>query len=103
MILQTHQELITEIRKFLKEKGMKASTHEELLKMISVFLEDKIVAPTHAELINTVESFLVTNDMKAHEFGKQHLNDSGALPRLKSGSDPRLSTVLKIIKVITGK
>lgn len=59
--------------------------------------------PTHEEIVNDVLVFLAKTGMKAHEFGKKYLNDSGAVSRLKKGSDPRLSTVRKIYQALKGK
>ena len=59
--------------------------------------------PTHQELISDIEKYLEKAGMRAHDFGKKFLNDSGAISRLKSGSDPRLSTVHKIYGVISKK
>ena len=59
--------------------------------------------PTHKRLVADIQAFLTRKGMKAHEFGKMYLNDNGAISRLKKGADPRLSTVIKIYKVIIGK
>ena len=59
--------------------------------------------PTHVEMLKHIEEYLSKTGMKAHDFGKKYLNDSGAVSRLKKGADPRLSTVQKIYKAIMGK
>lgn len=59
--------------------------------------------PTQAELIEAIEKFLDKRKMKPHEFGKKYFNDSGFVPRLKEGVEPRLSTLSKVAKVIKGK
>jgi predicted transcriptional regulator len=56
--------------------------------------------PTHEDLIKDIENHLKKSDVKPHEFGKEHFNDSGAISRLKKGADPRLSTVIKIYNII---
>lgn len=55
---------------------------------------------THKELLEIIDEFLCMKNMKPHDFGKKYFNDSGFLPRLKEGSDPRLSTVIKLVKIV---
>lgn len=61
-----------------------------------------IKIPTHEKLIQDIEEYLSKTGMKSHVFGKQFLNDSGAVSRLRNGADPRLSKVIKIYKAIKG-
>lgn len=56
--------------------------------------------PTHKELVADIEAYIDQNNMTPTIFGKKFLSDSGSVSRLKSGSDPRLSTVQKIYKII---
>lgn len=58
---------------------------------------------THKELLEMIEEYLALKGIKPHVFGKEVLNDSGFVPRLREGSDPRLSTVVKIINTINGR
>ena len=59
--------------------------------------------PTHAKVIEDVDAYIQDKGLNPNTFGKMCLNDTGAIPRLKKGSDPRLSTVLKIYQFIKGR
>lgn len=56
--------------------------------------------PTQKEFINYIKEHLKDTDEKPSSFGRRVLNDSGAIPRLFDGTDPRLSTMNKIDKAI---
>lgn len=80
-------------------------TTEMYIQEVSMFNDDEklITVPNHQELIEKVDKYLGDNNINPHDFGKKHFNDSGLIPRLKEGRDPRLSTVIKIMNVIEGK
>lgn len=59
--------------------------------------------PTHQELIDDLNEHLRKTGIKPFTFGKENFNDSAIVVRLREGSDPRLSTVQKIYKIITRK
>jgi len=56
--------------------------------------------PSHNTLIADIDKYLEKTGMKAHKFGLKYLNDSGAVFRIRSGNNPRLSTVQKIYEII---
>lgn len=56
--------------------------------------------PSHKKLINDIDEYLTKTGMKAYDFGKKFLNDSGAITRIRQGNNPRLSTVQKIYDII---
>lgn len=49
--------------------------------------------PTHEEFTDYIEKHLEETGEKPSSFGRRVLNDSGAIPRLIDGTDPRLSTM----------
>ena len=59
--------------------------------------------PDHAQLVQFIKDFLKKTGERPSTFGRRVLGDSGAIPRLFEGTDPRLSTVNKIIDDIKGK
>lgn len=56
--------------------------------------------PLHEEFVKYVYDFLEQSNIKPSMFGRMALNDSGSIQRLKDGTDPRLSTMLKIYEAI---
>lgn len=56
--------------------------------------------PTHKEFIKYIRDHLKKTGEKPSAFGRRVLGDSGALPRLLGGTDPRLSTMHRILKDI---
>lgn len=56
--------------------------------------------PSHEEFVKYVYDFLEQSNIKPSMFGRMALNDSGSIQRLKDGTDPRLSTMLKICEAI---
>lgn len=59
--------------------------------------------PTHKEFINHIKDHLEETGEKPSSFGRRVLGDSGAIPRLFEGTDPRLSTVQRILRAIKVK
>ncbi len=59
--------------------------------------------PTREKLIKDIDKFCKEHKIKAHSFGRSVLRDSGAVSRLKKGSNPRLSTIQRIYKYINAK
>lgn len=57
--------------------------------------------PTQKEFIEYIKEHLDKTGEKPSSFGRRVLGDSGAIPRLYDGTDPRLSTVRRIVKAIT--
>ena len=57
--------------------------------------------PTHKEFTDFIKKHLEETGEKPSSFGRRVLKDSGAIPRLFEGTDPRLSTMHKIHKDIT--
>lgn len=58
--------------------------------------------PSHQEFIDYVNEYLEKSGEKPSSFGRRVLGDSGAIPRL-ADTDPRLSTVQKIVTAIKTK
>ena len=56
--------------------------------------------PTHKEFTKHIEDHLEETGEKPSSFGRRVLGDSGAIPRLFEGTDPRLSTMHRILKAI---
>lgn len=56
--------------------------------------------PTHKEFTDHIKDHLETTGEKPSSFGRRVLGDSGAIPRLFDGTDPRLSTMQRILKAI---
>ena len=56
--------------------------------------------PSHAEFIGFIKTHLETTGEKPSAFGRRVLGDSGAIYRLFEGTDPRLSTVQRIIRAV---
>lgn len=56
--------------------------------------------PTSKEFIDYIKEHLKATDEKPSSFGRRVLGDSGAIPRLFEGTDPRLSTMHRINKAI---
>ncbi len=52
--------------------------------------------PTQKDFIEYIKKHLTSTGEKPSSFGRRVLNDSGAIPRLFEGTDPRLSTMNKI-------
>ena len=52
--------------------------------------------PTNKEFIAFIKKHLTDTGEAQSSFGRRVLGDSGAVPRLFNGRDPRLSTVKKI-------
>lgn len=59
--------------------------------------------PTHEELVDYINTHLEKTGEKPSQFGRRVMGDSGMLPRLFEGTDPRLSTVQKIVRLIQSK
>lgn len=59
--------------------------------------------PSHSEFNEYVQTHLDKTGEKPSSFGRRVLGDSGAITRLMEGTDPRLSTMLKINRDIKGK
>ena len=49
--------------------------------------------PTHKEFTDNIKKHLEETGQSLSGFGRRVLNDSGAIPRLLDGTDPRLSTM----------
>ena len=62
-----------------------------------------MMIPTHEEVIKDIDAYIEEKGLKSNAFGEQVLNDSGFMSRLRKGLDPRLSTVIKIYKVLKGE
>lgn len=56
--------------------------------------------PSHTEFVRYIKSYLDVKGEKPSSFGRRVLGDSGAINRLMSGTDPRLSTMNKINEAI---
>lgn len=56
--------------------------------------------PTHKQFIDHIKEHLEQTGEKSSAFGRRVLGDSGAIPRLFEGTDPRLSTMQRIVKAI---
>lgn len=56
--------------------------------------------PTHREFVDYINRHLEETKQKPSAFGRRVLNDSGAVPRLIEGTDPRLSTMHTIVDAI---
>ena len=56
--------------------------------------------PTNKQFAEHVKKSLIKSGIKPATFGRDVLNDSGAIHRLFKGTNPRLSTVIKIAKAI---
>lgn len=56
--------------------------------------------PTHKEFTDHIKDHLKQTGEKPSSFGRRVLGDSGAIPRLFEGTDPRLSTMQRILKAI---
>lgn len=52
--------------------------------------------PSHKEFTDFIKKYLEDTGQSPSGFGRKVLNDSGAIPRLFEGTDPRLSTMHKI-------
>ena len=61
-----------------------------------------IILPDHETLLDHIQSYLEQNNIHGTDFGGKYLNDTGAISRLKSGKDIRLSKLKKIYKVLKG-
>ncbi len=59
--------------------------------------------PSHNDFIEYVQQYLTKSGEKPSSFGRRVLGDSGAITRLIEGTDPRLSTMQKIVKAIQEK
>lgn len=60
----------------------------------------RMKVPSHKDFIDYIKKHLETTGEKPSSFGRRVLGDSGAIPRLFEGTDPRLSTMQRILKVI---
>ena len=56
--------------------------------------------PNQKEFTDHIKDHLKVTGEKPSSFGRRVLGDSGAIPRLFEGTDPRLSTMHKILKAI---
>lgn len=56
--------------------------------------------PSHKQFIDHIKGHLEVTGEKPSSFGRRVLGDSGAIPRLFEGTDPRLSTMQRILKAI---
>lgn len=56
--------------------------------------------PSQKEFTDHIKGHLQETGEKPSSFGRRVLGDSGAIPRLFEGTDPRLSTMHKILKAI---
>lgn len=56
--------------------------------------------PTHKQFAEHIKQHLEQTGEKPSAFGRRVLGDSGAIPRLFEGNDPRLSTMRRILKAI---
>lgn len=64
---------------------------------------EEMKAPTHKELVDYINRHLTKTGEKPSQFGRRVLSDSGSMSRLYGGTDPRLTTVHKIINAIEGE
>lgn len=62
-----------------------------------------MIIPTHAQIINDLELFIKSKGLKPTAFSKSYFNDSSFVKRLREGSDPRLSTVIKVYQILKRK
>jgi predicted transcriptional regulator len=60
----------------------------------------QISVPSQKEFTDHIKDHLAVTGEKPSSFGRRVLGDSGAIPRLFEGTDPRLSTMHKILKAI---
>jgi len=62
----------------------------------------RMKVPSKKEFTDHIQKHLEETGEKPSSFGRRVLGDSGAIPRLivKDGTDPRLSTMHKILKAI---
>jgi predicted transcriptional regulator len=56
--------------------------------------------PSQKEFTEHIKDHLKVTGEKPSSFGRRVLGDSGAIPRLFEGTDPRLSTMQRILKAI---
>ena len=56
--------------------------------------------PTQKQFTDHIKKHLDETGEKPSSFGRRVLGDSGAIPRLFEGTDPRLSTMHRILKAI---
>lgn len=59
-----------------------------------------MIIPSHAQFVQFVKNYLETTGEKPSAFGRRVMGDSGAIRRLFEGSDPRLSTMQRIVKAV---
>jgi predicted transcriptional regulator len=59
--------------------------------------------PSHTEFVEQVKKHLDKTGEKTSMFGRRVLGDSSAIDRLLDGTDPRLSTMLRIEKAMKEK
>lgn len=64
------------------------------------FRKRNMEVPTHKQFAEYIKRHLDQTGEKPSSFGRRVLGDSGAIPRLFEGTDPRLSTMQRILKVI---
>jgi predicted transcriptional regulator len=62
----------------------------------------KMKIPDNKQFIAFIKKYLKETGEAPSAFGRRVLRDSGAIPRLLNGRDPRLSTVKKIADEING-
>lgn len=60
----------------------------------------QITVPSQKEFTDHIKDHLKETGEKPSSFGRRVLGDSGAIPRLFEGTDPRLSTMQRILKAI---
>jgi len=56
--------------------------------------------PTQKQFVKYIKDYLEESGEKPSSFGRRVLGDSGAIPRLYEGTDPRLSTMHRILTAI---
>lgn len=56
--------------------------------------------PTHKEFTDYIKKHLASTGEKPSSFGRRVLGDSGSISRLFEGTDPRLSTMQRVLKAI---
>jgi predicted transcriptional regulator len=59
--------------------------------------------PTQTEFIDYIQNYLDKTGERSSMLGRRALGDSGAITRIFKGTDPRLSTMNRIIKAMKDK
>jgi hypothetical protein len=53
--------------------------------------------PTHAELVERINSFLLRHDMKPSRFGRDAMNEPQLVLQLRQGREPTIGTLNKLL------